>query len=209
MDRIHYDFTPHERLFLNTGNDCYICDHCHRVVYVANRNQVEVDITSEIKGIRIDKARLDLHIKCLDCNDWMFQCDKDIANRISLLNKYGIETLYCCSGHIEVPYYLFNNDKDEEYKYFLEMPYLAFSTNVNESFIDLIKGMLLLQEYSFITFEDKTDDCDMYVIRGSLFGEVAISLTKDEDISNYSIEFNTMCNAFYKFVDDLIDQIKE
>lgn len=33
--------------------------------------------------------------------DNVFEVDEDIANTISILNKKGYHTLYCCSGHVK------------------------------------------------------------------------------------------------------------
>lgn len=46
----------------------------------------------------------------------IFEVDEDIANTISILNKKGYKTSYCCSGHIKDPrlyekYYI-SNDND-------------------------------------------------------------------------------------------------
>ena len=37
--------------------------------------------------------------KCESCKSEMFHCDEWIAPTISILNKKGYKTAYCCSGH--------------------------------------------------------------------------------------------------------------
>lgn len=54
--------------------------------------------------------------------DNVFEVDEDIAQTISILNKKGYYTKYCCSGHVKDPrlYELYNvkNDQDFEFKNF-------------------------------------------------------------------------------------------
>lgn len=48
--------------------------------------------------------------------DNVFEVDEEIADIISMLNKKGYYTEYCCSGHIKDPrlYEMYTLDKDDE-----------------------------------------------------------------------------------------------
>lgn len=44
-----------------------------------------------------------INSKTFEIMDDYFEVDDDIANSISLLNKKGYHTLFCCSGHLKDP----------------------------------------------------------------------------------------------------------
>ena len=51
--------------------------------------------------------------------DNIFEVDEDIAETISILNKKGYYTKYCCSGHVKDPrlYELYNVKNNENFKF--------------------------------------------------------------------------------------------
>lgn len=112
--------------------------------------------------------------KTFEIVDNVFEVDEDIAQTISILNKKGYYTKYCCSGHAKDSrlYELYNvkNDQDFEFKNF------GYIINQEKSNYDIIMPsiytsvyIMFLSNYNFGSLPEgfnkaDSDNIDDYVI---------------------------------------------
>jgi len=85
--------------------------------------------------------------------DNVFEVDEDIAETISILNKKGYYTKYCCSGHVKDPrlYELYNIKNSDEF----ELKNLGYIVNQKKDNYDIIMPSTYTSIY--IMFEDDYD----------------------------------------------------
>jgi hypothetical protein len=71
----------------------YICDTCFKIyklsTFIKKNNECEAVIDSELKCLKNN------------CNGTLFETDELFAPIVSILNKKGYKTKFCCSGHIK------------------------------------------------------------------------------------------------------------
>ena len=81
--------------------------------------------------------------------DNVFEVDEDIAQTISILNKKGYYTKYCCSGHAKDPrlYELYNVKNNDDF----EFKDLGYIVNQEKSNYDIIMPSIYTSIY--IMFE--------------------------------------------------------
>lgn len=89
--------------------------------------------------------------KTFDIIDNVFEVDEDIAEAISILNKKGYYTKFCCSGHVKEPrlYEMYNRKNNILYK----DSYLGHVVNKNDDNYDILMPYTFTAAY--ITFSDK------------------------------------------------------
>ena len=77
--------------------------------------------------------------------DNIFEVDEDIAETISVLNKKGYYTKYCCSGHVTDPrlYELYNVKNDDEF----ELKNLGYIVNKKDDNYDIIMPSIYTSVY--------------------------------------------------------------
>lgn len=77
--------------------------------------------------------------------DNIFEIDEDIAETISVLNKKGYYTKYCCSGHVTNPrlYELYNVKNDDEF----ELKNLGYIVNKKDDNYDIIMPSIYTSVY--------------------------------------------------------------
>ena len=110
--------------------------------------------------------------KTFEIIDNVFEVDEDIADTISILNKKGYYTKYCCSGHVKDPniYYMYKEEsilenKDNEVDY---------TVNIKEDTCDILKPytktliyILFDKEYNFKTlpngFKKDKNTIEMFI----------------------------------------------
>lgn len=100
---------------INSGTLAYMCPHCYNIIYINGKTYSSISTSSSI----IDNFYLDINLifMCSFCENRVngIELDPNIADDISILNKKGYITKYCCEGHISdhqyisAPYIYFNN----------------------------------------------------------------------------------------------------
>ena len=101
----------------------YICDKCFKIY----------NLFSFIKVNDIYEPIIDAEINCLtnNCDGILFDVDELFAPMISLLNKKGYKTIYCCSGHIRPDEEIIYNKKyQKRYKNYIIESYISFDISV-------------------------------------------------------------------------------
>ena len=96
-----------------SGTIAYMCPHCYNIIYMNGKTY------SSISSSNIDDFYLNINLTfmCPFCENRVvgIELDPNIAEDISILNKKGYTTKYCCEGHISdhqyitSPYIYFNN----------------------------------------------------------------------------------------------------
>ncbi len=112
----------------------YICDKCFRIY----------NLFTFTKTNDIYEPIVDVVINCLsnNCDGILFECDELFAPIISILNKKGYKTLYCCSGHIKPDQeIIFNKKYNKKYKNNVIQSYIAFDGIID--FDEIPKGYKL------------------------------------------------------------------
>ena len=104
---------------INSGTLAYMCPHCYNIIYINGKTYSSISTSSSI----IDNFYLDINLifMCSFCENRVngIELDPNIADDISILNKKGYKTKYCCEGHISdhqyisAPYIYFNNTHDD------------------------------------------------------------------------------------------------
>lgn len=179
----------------------YFCPECFNKVDIDTQDKCShlgVHVNSTSKNIAIARANIEFDVICCECDGFMIQCDSDIIDRIIKLNNLGIETMYCCEGHIntiEKPF-TFTKQFQDDYNYHINLPYIGFSIEISENIMDYIDKLLSFQEYGFIEFEATEY---MYVLRGKF--------DSDKYDKHYEMEadFELMRNNFLRFIDEIIN----
>ena len=195
--QIFPDFKDYER--------SYFCPECWTVTHISAQ---DTDITyipsfvdSTSKNIAIARCNINFDILCVECDGFMIECDSGIVDRIVELNKLGVQTMYCCEGHlnnIEKPFG-FTKQFPIKYNHSVNLPYIGFSIEVSENIMESIEGLLSFQEYNFIEFEATEH---MYVLRGKF------DIDAYENDHEMKKDFTIMKTNFLRFVDELIELLK-
>lgn len=76
--------------------------------------------------------------KTYDIIDDFFEVDDDISNSISLLNKKGYHTLFCCSGHLKDPR-LYEKYRIEKESFDGEILNDAYVVYEDDKYIDILE----------------------------------------------------------------------
>lgn len=183
MNKYRQSIPPKE--FTNS----YWCPDCGKLAHVTSGSFIKFDLESEGE-IEITSANIDFNIVCTKCDSYMLPIDYLISKQIKKLNKIGIQTAYCCAGHLNMAPDLTNA---EIYKFSIDCPYISFvNTQENERCKLTVKRLLLLQEFGFISIEDYNKET--WVIRASV----------------NSIEtFSDVQKGFINFVDCLITYLDD
>lgn len=98
-----------------SGTIAYMCPKCYNILYANGKYDFNI------------KTNIDFYVdmvfgyNCPNCenNIQAIELDPNIADDISILNKKGYKTKYCCEGHISdhqyisAPYIYFNNTHDD------------------------------------------------------------------------------------------------
>ena len=191
--------------YKENANSIMVCDKCWNVVRldIPQSGYRLMDISSTYNDFRVNHIKPDYECFCEQCQNFMFPCDEEFVDRIIDLNKFGVITEFCCEGHCTVT----SSIKRGHYL-IIDMPYLAINKDIEPELLDILKGLLSQQVYQFIQFEDDMED--MYVIRGSLYGEYAIleSISDEDDKKNIECDFNTMKERYFDLIDDFIYSIR-
>ena len=164
----------------------YWCPDCGKLVHATCTHSIpyELEYDDEIEFI---SASVDLTILCSKCDSCMLPIDYLISRQIKALNDMGFKTMYCCAGHLNCVPNL-NTKEREVYKYNIESSYISF-TNIpeNEYCKFVVKRLLSLQEFGFITLEEDMEE--IWTIRAQ------------EDLIK---TFSDVRNGFINFVNSLI-----
>ena len=191
----------------NFGHNVYICPKCFNTIYIKTKHKI-LDLEVECgdnDNLALECIRLSCDIRCINCDEYMFEADFNIAEYIPILNKNGVKTLYPCGGHRQffqhLPDITVNNGDISVF------PYISFSAIIEESKLNLIKDILKDNEYVHLEL-DNFDDPDIgpysfYTIRGGR----CINYTDDEisdtfmmneiniSINRFQIALNDICNS--------------
>ena len=148
-----------------SGTIAYMCPHCYNIIYMNGKTY------SSISSSNIDDFYLNINLTfmCPFCENRVvgIELDPNIAEDISILNKKGYTTKYCCEGHISdhqyisAPYIYFNNTHDDITKNLpktwnvdTEYDHFVIRGDINNSkkkiLEDLHKMVEELQEVSYI-----------------------------------------------------------
>lgn len=183
----------------------YFCPECWNVTHISAQDldisYIPSYVNSTSKNIAIAKSTIEFDVICAECDSFMIQCDSEIIDRIVKLNALGIETMYCCEGHIhniEKPFG-FTKKFPNSYNHHISLPYVGFSIEISEHIIECIEGLLSFQEYNFIEFEAMEH---MYVVRGTFDSDV---YNRDHEMIK---DFAIMKANFLRFIDELIDVLE-
>jgi len=104
----------------------------------------------------------DLYCFRKGCKGQLFECDELLAPTISLLNKKGYKTLYCCSGHIKPSDVLVYNHVYSKYQKNLNIDcYIAFEKPVKLSNVPDGYNIEKSEDSDFITIR-KEFDCNKH-----------------------------------------------
>ena len=96
------------------GTIGFMCPHCFHVFYATINFSCYVSITSKKGFIEVLQNTAYETDECESCGKYtnLIEVDPNIAETISLLNKKGYLTKFCCEGHNE------RRIKDDGYIYF-------------------------------------------------------------------------------------------
>ena len=194
----------------NIEDSFYICPNCHKVARFKINGIDTISIDSDLDNLQIGKYNLSIEVLCNNCDQFMFQCDKKLVSIIKLLLGIGIETHYCCEGHIQELYYPFN-DGDKHFR--IESPYIILST----SNIDIQNAILKILEnakknLSFIeTYIENLSEGKLKItIRSLIHSELIQDELNDPDNSISDKGFvlrkrlNHVFKEFVKILEDII-----
>ena len=146
-------------------------------------------------------------------NDY-FECDDLIAPAISLLNRKGYKTLFCCSGH---PYatidWALTKDKIIEADEDFEILFTGYSKDVDgiedfdiEEYPYYVVHKCFCSDMLYVSFEDaynfNTLPGDSYIdnTNNSLYWDPKMKSTNDFDVMLKIFQMN---QEFYKWVEKL------
>lgn len=119
-----------------------MCPHCYNIIYMNGKTY------SDISSSDIDDFYLDINLifTCSFCENRTngIELDPNIAEDISILNKKGYTTKYCCEGHIS----------DHQY---IAIPYIYFN-DTHDSIVKNLPG----------TWHVDSDGYDGFIIRGDI-----------------------------------------
>ena len=164
-----------------------VCPKCFRTATIETALEYSVSDNHEEFETRIN--RVDFNVYCPQCNEWMFDCDVSLVERIIKLNKLGFETIYCCEGHYKVhPEILFNT------------PYVTFIIPSKYDFLnEFIESIVENDKYKDIVFQSKS-------IEGNIkIGIYCGSEFSDEEVENMSEnDFKHITSEFYLLSMDLL-----
>lgn len=172
----------HPKEFTNS----YWCPECGKLVHATCGQLIRYELEYEGE-IEFASANIDLDILCSKCDSYMLPIDYLISKQIKALNDMGFKTMYCCAGHLNCVPNL-NTSEKEVYKYNINSSYISFA-NIpeNEYCKFVVKRLLSLQEFGFITLEEDMDE--IWTIRAQ---------------SELVKTFSDVRNGFIRFVDSLI-----
>lgn len=121
----------------------YICPECHRIAKFSVNNLHGLQVCGDDLNIEITDCSLKLNVECVDCESFMFECDKDLANIIADLNRAGIKTTHCCQGHVYPRYRPFDKDASAEiFPFYVSWPYVNISVDGNSALRDKIRSII-------------------------------------------------------------------
>jgi hypothetical protein len=117
----------------------YICPECHRIAKFSVNNFHGLQVCGDDINIEITDCSLKLNVECIDCESFMFECDKDLANIIADLNHVGIKTTHCCQGHVYPRYRPFDKYASTEiFPFYVSWPYVNISVDGDSALRDKI-----------------------------------------------------------------------
>lgn len=123
----------------------YICPNCYRVTKIYTQDIRDMYIISDDDSISIDTITAKFNVCCSNCDEYMFECDGMLVNRIISLNKLGFRTENCCEGHVREIMYPFNRENDG---IFISIPYIQFMDHPCREDVDFIEGLINNPKYS-------------------------------------------------------------
>lgn len=178
----------------------YWCCSCN------NFGSVEVcwsNVRSKVTGfdnsqIEISDASITHNIRCTICQDYMVELDPIIAEVIVNLNKVGLETLFCCDGHIRTMRKFVSLARVGKYN-FSELPYVIIAKQ--DDLKQNIDSILSSDKYSYITVEYCNDDGieDSEWTKVGIYGSV---------INNDSAMLEQSRSQLLSFINELIKLYK-
>lgn len=161
------------------------------------------NIKSKISGfdntqIEISDVTVSHNVRCTICQDYMIELDPIIAETVVNLNSVGLETLFCCDGHIRTMRKFINLTPAGQYN-FSELPYILIAKHDDlEQNIDII---LSSNKYPYITIDYCNDDGieDSEWTRVGIYGSV---------INNDSTMLEESRSQLISFINELIEVYK-
>lgn len=121
----------------------YICPECHKIARFNVNNIHGLQVCGDDINIEITDCSLKLNVECIDCESFMFECDKDLANIIADLNHAGIKTTHCCQGHVYPRYRPFDKDASTEiFPFYVSWPYVNISVDEDSTLRDKIRSIV-------------------------------------------------------------------
>ena len=187
----------------------YYCPSCGNIGIISVSTNIGMHLIDEdikfTKPVAVSEVCVHNNIRCIGCNDYMIEIDFDIADRIETMNSSGIETIYCCQGHINKETILDDSaDRHRHQDISIDCPYITFYANKyeNEGLIDIVYDIANNPKYTHlhIQFVDEnhceTDDYDRIYVYG---------IVESAD----GKELKIVQSEFISFLDELIDGYKK
>lgn len=137
--------------------------------------------------------------------DNVFEVDEDIAQTISILNKKGYSTKYCCSGHAKNPrlYELYNVKNSDDF----EFKDLGYIVNQEKSNYDIIMPSIYTSVYIMFDSNYNFDSLpeDFNKVDNDNIDDYVIS----KEICYYKDGKRKDCNVIDKEIKDANDRLFE
>ena len=165
-------YTGHKKVFAHNGRSGTIslmCPRCYNIYEVALA-VMEAATAISTNDLHIDDIFLgySIYCKCPSCKteDLFIELDTNIAKAISIFNKKGYKTLYCCEGHKYTENYY---DYIASYIYFKDRSILEYIDYLPETwFLDytniMDSGDIIIRSESFHCFDEAMMDILQFAI---------------------------------------------
>lgn len=140
------------------GTLALMCPKCYDLTYIDI--EYNIKIKSKIYGHNISISRdPKIQMTCKNCHwyDDAILLDPNIAETISLLNKKGYTTEYCCEGHNGVKY----NYDNEDYE--VDTGYISFYENIDIDADSLPESWYLADGTDIPVIRSKKEYLDTYL----------------------------------------------